>query len=79
MIDHLVSELGGDAMNCLTALFWLSAACVFYTTVAYPLILAAAVRLRIARRPGPRHTPHRAGVDRDRRVQRGGLHRLAGP
>lgn len=33
-------------MTWLTALFWLSAACVLYTTVAYPLILAAAVRLR---------------------------------
>ncbi|MFI5459063.1 MAG: glycosyltransferase [Isosphaerales bacterium] len=33
-------------MTWLTALFWLSAACVLYTYVAYPLILAAAVRLR---------------------------------
>ena len=30
------------------AIFWLSAACVFYTYVAYPLIVAAAVRLRPA-------------------------------
>ena len=35
-------------MTWLTVLFWLSAACVFYTYVAYPLILAVAVRLRPA-------------------------------
>ncbi len=36
-------------MIWLTLLFWLSAACVFYTYVGYPLILALASRLRPAR------------------------------
>ncbi len=37
-------------MIWLTLLFWLSAACVFYTYVGYPLLLALAARLRPGRR-----------------------------
>ena len=36
-------------MTWLEALFWLSAACVIYTYVGYPLILALAARPRAAR------------------------------
>ncbi len=36
-------------MTWLAVLFWLSAACVFYTYVGYPLLLALAARLRPAR------------------------------
>ena len=36
-------------MTWLTILFWLSAACVVYTYVGYPLILALAARIRPAR------------------------------
>ena len=32
-------------MTLLEAVFWLSAACVFYTYIGYPLILAVAARL----------------------------------
>ena len=34
------------ALMLFEVIFWLAAACVFYTTVAFPLILAAAVRIR---------------------------------
>jgi cellulose synthase/poly-beta-1,6-N-acetylglucosamine synthase-like glycosyltransferase len=37
-------------MSWLAVLFWLSAACVVYTCVGYPLLLALAARLRPARR-----------------------------
>ncbi len=37
-------------MIWLAVLFWLSAACVFYTYAGYPLLLALAARLRPARR-----------------------------
>jgi len=37
-------------MIWLAVLFWLSAACVFYNYVGYPLLLALAARLRPARR-----------------------------
>src|SRR5262245_11434731 len=39
-------ELAGNAMSWLAVLFWVSAACVFYTYAIYPLLLALAARLR---------------------------------
>jgi poly-beta-1,6-N-acetyl-D-glucosamine synthase len=41
-------------MTWLATLFWLSAACVLYTYVGYPVILAVAARLRPTRRIGGR-------------------------
>jgi biofilm PGA synthesis N-glycosyltransferase PgaC len=50
--DHIGPEVGREsttnfmAMMLLEVIFWVSAASVFYTFFAYPLILAAAARLR---------------------------------
>src|SRR5208337_4151616 len=39
------SPIERDTMNLLEIVFWLSAACVIYTYIGYPLLLAAMARL----------------------------------